>query len=307
MGREPYRTSRRGIRGVAGILGLLASVLLAGADAPPSRGLPVVLVHGFDSHPDIWRGTEALLREAGRVPILLHWRPKEGAHSAETAVDVLLPAIAEGLASAGYPPDAPFDAVTHSMGGLLMRHLLEQPRPTDLDLPGRVGSLVMLSPPHRGARTGIAAIACGTYRDADWREIVCDLKAGSEFLTALGDTKPARVATRYLSIGVVTPAPFLWVPLFDGDGDGRPAGHDNAVMAESAFLPGDASWFAVWRGWDRHDHFNASCSSVVNRWILDFLADGSVPRLAVERIRGGDACGGTSKADWRQAHGYPDP
>ena len=220
-----------------------------------------MLVHGFDSHPDIWRGTERVLREAGRTSVLIHWRPPvPGARSRETAVSVLLPAIGDGLEAAGYPRDAPFDVVTHSMGGLLMRLLLEH---TDLHgdptLPARVGSLAMLSPPHQGARTGIAGIACGTYRDPLWRDIVCDLKAGSALLERLGSTKPEGVPTRYLSIGVATGAPFIPVPLYDGDGDGRPAGHDNAVMAESGALPGEGSAFVIWRGWDRHDHFSASC------------------------------------------------
>jgi pimeloyl-ACP methyl ester carboxylesterase len=303
IGGEPYRTG--GFASV--VVAVLGCLLLTGAGAaePPSSARPVVLVHGFDSHPDIWRGTERLVREAGRVPILLHWRPNEGAHSKATAIDVVLPAIREGLVAAGFAPDAPFDVVTHSLGGLLMRQLLEHPdQHDDPSLPERVGSLAMLSPPHQGARTGIAAIACGTYQDPAWREIVCDLMPDSEFLQSLGDRKPIEVPTRYLSIGVATGAPFIPAPPFDGDGDGRPAGHDNAVMAESGWLPGEGSAFVVWRGWDRHDHFNSSCSAEVNRWILGFLTDGAVPEPARGRVRGGDACEGLTKAAWREQHGY---
>ncbi len=266
----------------------------------------MVLIHGFDSHPDIWRGTERLLREAGRVPILLHWRPKEaGQDTRETALEVVLPAIRDGLVAAGFDADAPFDAITHSMGGLVMRVLLEHAAEhEDPTLPSRVGSLAMLSPPHRGAHTGIASIACDSYRDLAWRDVACDLKPGSPLLEALGDRKPDHVPTRYLSIGVATAAPFFLVPLYDGDGDGRPAGHDNAVMAESGWLPGPGSDFVVWRGWDRPDHFTSPCSAEVNRWILEFLDAGVVPTPAKGRVRGGDACAGLSKAEWRARHGY---
>ncbi len=278
----------------------------AGASSDAASARPVVLIHGFDSHPDIWRGTERLLRDAGRVPILLHWRPRtEGARTKETAVDVILPAIRDGLVAAGFEADAPFDVVTHSLGGLLMRVLLERAADHgDVGLPERVGSLAMLSPPHRGARTGIATIACAGYRDPAWRDIVCDLKPGSELLRELGPRKPEHVPTRYLSIGVATGAPFFLVPLYDGDGDGRPAGHDNAVMAESAWLPGPASDFVIWRGWDRPDHFTSSCSAEVNRWILGFLERGTVPVPAKGRVRGGDACAGVTKAAWREQRGY---
>jgi pimeloyl-ACP methyl ester carboxylesterase len=298
MSCAPYRTA------FAGRVVLLAAVLCTLGAGPVEP--PVVLVHGFDSHPDIWRGTERVLREAGRTSVLIHWRPAvPGARSPETAVSVLLPAIGDGLEAAGYPRDAPFDVVTHSMGGLLMRLLLEHTElHGDLTLPARVGSLAMLSPPHQGARTGIAGIACGTYRDPLWRDIVCDLKAGSALLERLGSTKPEGVPTRYLSIGVATGAPFIPVPLYDGDGDGRPAGHDNAVMAESGALPGEGSSFVIWRGWDRHDHFNASCSGTVNQWVLEFVVRGVVPTPAKGRVRGGDACKGVSKSVWRAAHGY---
>ena len=293
---EPYRT------GVPALLVLCCLGVSPAIAEPAAR--PVVLVHGFDSHPEIWRGTELVVRDAGREPLFIHWSPPEaGADTARTAREVLLPSIERTLAEAGHGPDAPFDVITHSMGGLMMRLLLEQPEP-GREIAHRVGALAMLSPPHHGAGTGVARIGCDTYRDPVWRPLVCDLVMGSPFLAKLGRVRPD-LPTRYLSVGVATATPWLPLPvLYDGDGDGVAAGHDNAVLAESGWLEGDAD-FVVWRGLFRSDHFRAPCSSVVNRWLVDFIVDGTVPTPPRGRMRDEDQCAGLSKADWRRAHGHP--
>ncbi len=213
-----------------------------------------------------------------------------------TAVEVLLPAIEERLALQGHPPDAPFHVVAHSMSGLLMRYLVEHARP---DLQARVRSMVMISTPHRGARTGVANLACGLWT-APWKALGCELRPRSELVRLLGASKPADVAVPYLAIGVESAEPMVPVPAWDADGDGRALGHDKAVMAESAML--DGAPFVVWRAWGRlGDHFGVTCSAEVNDWIVDFISGGAVPAPPERRIRATDACEGISKGAWRAA------
>jgi hypothetical protein len=219
---------------------------------------------------------------------------------------VLLPRIREALRARGYPDDAPFAAVGHSMGGLMLRWLAEQSA-ADADRPredgswegdgqpdgdpafgARLQSLVMISTPQRGARTGIARIACDSFRDPDWRKLGCDLVPGAPFLRALGAARPADAHARYLAIGVDTAAFLLPPMLWDGNGDGRAMGHDNAVMTESARL--DGAPFSVWRGWGTDDHFHVTCSAEVNRWIVGFLRDAELPADRRGRRNGGNLC-----------------
>ncbi len=265
--------------------------------AAAAEGRPVVYLHGFASRTDIWRGAEVAAKEAGLDPILVGWEPGELRSARATATEVLLPAIEAGLAAHGHPPDASFDVVAHSMSGLLMRYLIEQANP---ELGDRVGALVMISTPHRGARTGVANWACGIWKDRGWRALGCELKPTADLVKSLGSTAPEGVATRYLSIGVESYEPFVPIPRWDGDGDGVALGHDKAVMTESAKL--DGAPFAIWRAWGRRgDHFGVTCSAEVNAWARDFLVSGTIPQANPERIFGTNVCAGMPKKVWREA------
>ncbi len=272
-----------------------------------------MLVHGYGSAPEIWRGAYVQLKAAGFDPIPVAWRPGPGQRAPQTAIQVLRPAIDAALAERGYPPDQRFHAVGHSMGGLLLRFLIEHPW-ADVDqawgfggwsgdgvpdgdpaFAGRVASLTMISTPNQGARTGVARAACGVYRDPDWRPLGCDLLAGSPFVRHLGDRKPDN-GIPYLGVGVVTPAPFFFVAPYDGDGDGVPRGHDHAVMAEAVRMEGAP--FALWRAWSQSDHFHVTCSAEVLGWIERFAARGDVPPTAAKRGRSTNACEGIPKAGW---------
>lgn len=251
---------------------------------------PVVLLHGFDSSPALWRGTASFLGAQGYQPVLVSWTPREGQGAVEVGEQLIAPLIDTALAEAGFSKEQSFHLVAHSLGGLISRHLLEQSGPASADWPTRVMSLIMLSTPHHGARTGLAAFACHHFRDRRWRETACDMRSNSDFLRRLGASRSSAVAAPYLSIGVESPASFLLVPLFDGDRDGRPRGNDNAVMAESSALAGAP--FALWRGRSESDHFTASCSSVVNGWILEFLRSRQLPEPGRRRMSSRNICDG---------------
>ena len=238
----------------------------------------------------LWRGTAAFLEAQGYQPVLVSWAPDEGQGAIEVGEQVIAPLIDTALTEAGFSKEDSFHLVAHSLGGLISRHLLEQSGPAFADWPKRVRSLTMLSTPHHGARTGLAAFACHHFRDRRWRAVACDMRPRSDFLRRLGSIRSSKRSVPYLSIGVESPASFLWVPLFDGDGDGRPRGNDNAVMAESSVLAGAP--FALWRGWSENDHFTASCSSVVNGWILQFVRSGQLPEPSGSRMSSSNICDG---------------
>lgn len=276
---------------------LVLGALLVPQTAVAQEGRPVVYLHGFASRADIWRGAEIAAKAAGWDPILVEWAPGDLRSARATATEVLLPAIEAALQEHGHASGASFDVVAHSMSGLLMRYLLEEARP---DLAARIGSLVMISTPHRGARTGVANWACAVWGDRGWRALGCELKPRSDLVVSLGATAPAGVATRYLAIGVESYEPMIPIPPWDGDGDGVALGHDKAVMTESAALAGAP--FVVWRAWGRRgDHFGVTCSGEVNAWALEFASTGGVPEAAPRRVRATNLCAGMPKKQWRAA------
>ncbi|MCO4769285.1 MAG: hypothetical protein KDA24_04590 [Deltaproteobacteria bacterium] len=243
---------------------------------------PVVLVHGFASDPVMWRGAERVLQEAGYATFAIAWEPEKGMDIGDAAQRVLAPAIDAALAGAGYRTSRPFHAIGHSTGGLLLRWLVEQ----DPFNHFTYASLTLLSTPNHGARTGVGHIACDTFRQP-WRSIGCDLIPGSEVLEALG-TSLQDGAPRTLSIGVETVPNLLPAPLFDGDGDGKAHSHDNAVMAESAWLEG--ATFRIWRGKRTRSHFTVACSSTVIGWVIEHMMGREVPPQEKGRLTSGDLC-----------------
>lgn len=285
----------------------MALLIAPSALATPPLPEPVILLHGFDSHPRMWRGTETLLLEAGFEPIAIGWAPEEGMRLPQVATQVVLPAIERELARRGYPLDAPWSAVGHSSGGLVLRWIAERPHAdADSVLPGgfwggdgeadgnpdlaaRLRTLVLISTPNQGARTGVAQIACDSWHDAAWRDLACDLLPDAPALLHLGARKPDGSSARYLSIGVATFPNLLPAPFFDGNEDGIASTHDNSVMAESAWLAGAP--FVIWRGKKQRSHFTVSCSSTVNRWVLSFLEGDAAPAQAAGRQPSDDICG----------------
>lgn len=117
------------------------------ADAAAGRaGRPVVLVHGWNSHPGIWSRLAERL-EAASVPC---WRFD---HSAMADADLAgrAAALATYVAGmrdrAGY--DGPIDVVSHSFGACIARQCLEVADGAARQ--ARVRQLIMLGPPNNGS------------------------------------------------------------------------------------------------------------------------------------------------------------
>jgi pimeloyl-ACP methyl ester carboxylesterase len=251
----------------------LLLLLLADA-ALAARPVPVVLVHGFASRSDIWDGLVPLLRARGFDPRPVDWSPGPGMDALACAREQVRPAL---VAAAG-EGSGPLAVVGHSMGGLLLRRLLLD----DPALGERVRHGVTISTPHQGTRTGIDAVACHSFRDRLWRPLACELNPRNAMMRALGGRVQAGEATRWVAIGVESPAPFFLLPVWDGDGDGRPHGHDNAVMAEAARL--DGAPFLLFSGSRMASHFRVTCASPVAESVVRALEGrGDLAEALLER------------------------
>lgn len=257
---------------------------------PTTMGHPVVLVHGFASAPDIWRGLEPVLVRRGYVPISIAWSPALDAPIEQSLGPGVQRRIREAIAAAGYDPKGPWSAVGHSLGGLVLRQL-QLDRPEDLAAPQRV---LALASPWLGPRTGIGRTACDTFPDATWRPAVCALLPGAPFLTGLS---PESLDERWLLVGSETGAPLLPAVGWDGDGDGRIGGHDDAVAVESA-VPAGSRGVRI-RGGFFARHFQLTCTEAVAELVLAHL-DGR--RVDTDTVRGPgqDLCRGRPKKGWRR-------
>jgi triacylglycerol lipase len=131
-------------------------------------GRPVLLVHGFTQNGTNWWGLRRRLERAGRPTVAVSLgRPFRtvAAHSAAL--------VARLRALAGEAPDG-VDVVAHSMGGIVLRHVLaEHP-----DLAPVVRRVVTLGSPHGG--TAGARLA-----PPSWRVDFAQLAWGSPYLRAL--------------------------------------------------------------------------------------------------------------------------
>jgi hypothetical protein len=206
-----------------------------GARGVGQGSLPVVLVAGLGSD---GTGFDDLARElvADGVPVLdldprrpgrqpLVYRPDERDDGiGEAAVRVVAPQIESAMARAGLDPATDrVDVVAHSMGGLLVRYLVEHPVPGWAE---RVDDLVMVATPNHGSDV----IYWESRRDGPFNALGRDMRPGSAFLDALGYAEPPGEV--YTAVGG-DPWMFRWY---------RHGAHgfDDQVPSESPFLGGAA-------------------------------------------------------------------
>jgi hypothetical protein len=155
----------------------------------------------------------------------LVYQPKTGARIPDVAVDVVQPAIRDALRRAGFDPETQVvDVVAHSMGGLLVRYLIEHPV---AHWALQVDDLVMVATPNHGS--GVIAWETG-LGGRHFAGLGQDMNPGSAFLRALGTREPAGEV--YTAIGG-DPWMFRWF---------RHGSHgfDDQVPSESPFLTGAA-------------------------------------------------------------------
>jgi hypothetical protein len=178
----------------------------------------------------------------------LSYTPQAGQHVPARAKQVQ-DKIQAALAANGYPADQKVDVVAHSMGGLVMRFLVEHPGAdvnsfdstgwhgdgvADIrnDWAARVDDLVMLGTPNHGTWEAWVPGTLGVF--GAWNASGGDMRPGSTFLTKTGATMP--VGEHYASIGGdPSYGQFL---KYDYTGDGVKHGFDGVVPAESPYVSG---------------------------------------------------------------------
>jgi hypothetical protein len=204
-----------------------------GSEGVGAGTFPVVEVAGLGSRGGGFSALTERLADDG-VPVLdfdpdragvqpLLYEPDDPDETvADLAEDVVAPAIEEALDRAGYDPDTQVvDVVTHSTGGLAVRHLVER-------VPGwadRVDDLVLVAVPDHGSWVVYAETRGG----GPFAGLGADMKPGSAFLDGLGYAEPDGEV--YTTIGG---DPWLLRRL-------APRGFDDQVSAYSPFLDGAAN------------------------------------------------------------------
>jgi pimeloyl-ACP methyl ester carboxylesterase len=159
----------------------------------PSGKPLVVLIHGYNSTPASLDALHKAVHEAGH-PVAVFAYPNDGPLDESAAL--LCVELREFAAD---HPDRQIDIVAHSMGGLVVRAVIEDP---ELD-PGNVRRLIMVATPNQGSQLAClpGGLDCvehlatrpedglpGLFRDAaadGFNESCHDMRPGSRFLKKL--------------------------------------------------------------------------------------------------------------------------
>lgn len=241
------------------------------ADAPLDRPL-VVLLHGFNSTPE--RAARLL-----DVPHELHLPCATFAYPNDQPIADSARLLSRELRRLyGEQPGRQVVLLTHSMGGLVARAAIEQPR---LD-PRCIVRLVMVAPPSQGAAFARYAVGLDVWehllrrRGADWKdrlygavadgfnEAAADLRPGSRFLQQLNH-RPRNPRVAYT--------------IFLGDGGQLDAAPLAAVEAVRAVAADEHPWARKLAG--QLDAVERDLADAIER------GDGVVP-LASGRLDGVD-------------------
>ena len=182
----------------------------------------VVLLHGLARHESSMRKMQKALVEQGYGTCNIAYPSRH--HSIEKLTqDYVLPKVRECLAN----KDAKLNFVTHSLGGIIVRNLLQKEKFKNLS------AVVMLSPPNQGSEV---VDTLGDY----WLFELIYGPAGKELGTGKKST-PNRLGPAKFKLGIIT-GNFSINPIFSliipGEDDGK-------VSIERAKLQGMSDFLVV--------------------------------------------------------------
>lgn len=223
---------------------------------PPPAGAVecVVTLHGLGRS----RWSMALL--AGRLAEAGYAVENPGYPSRSASVAQLARVVDDGLAACRRAGHRPVHFVTHSLGGILVRHRFRERVPPD------VGRVVMLAPPNRGSEVVDRA------REAAWFRLFTG-RAGQELGTN-PESVPARLPPPAFEVGVIA-GDAGRMPFFR---DWLPGPDDGVVSVASTRLEGMRDFLVV-----PHGHTFIMNSPQVARQVLAFLRRGAFDHAMMPR------------------------
>jgi pimeloyl-ACP methyl ester carboxylesterase len=243
------------------LVSVALSVAVPIASPAHEANYPIIMVHGWTSSGSTFdemipkltaQGLTVVDCDASKAGIqALSYAPTSGSqHLSYLAGKILQPKIDSCLTTSGYSTSQKIDIVSHSMGGLTSRFLIEKGG-ADVDywssttgwygdgIPdvstkwkAQVDDLIILGTPNHGTILGWFPSTLPVF--GAWSATGGDMRPNSKFLQLMGYAEP--VGETY-SCGGGNPW-YLQLYQSDFDGDGITHGFDGVVPAESPFLTG---------------------------------------------------------------------
>jgi len=211
-----------------------------------AKGECVVLVHGLARSPRSLKKAERFLRQRGYHVLNF------GYPSTKYPIEILSEQYLKPFIETYCPKQQPVHFLTHSMGGIVVRHYLKYVSP------GRVGRVVMLAPPNQGSEV--------VDRQRNWKIFRWILGPAGQQLGTDDASLPAQMGAVDFELGVIAGDRSIellhsWFIL--------PGADDGKVSVERAKIPGMKDFLRL-----HHTHTFIMQSEMVLKQVEHFFKTG---------------------------------